>query len=299
MVGAGQCGRRERGQHVISIDLLIFSVPLALAALGEAMGQRSGVMNIGLEGQLLLAAFFAFLATSSSGNPVVGLAAGTLAALIYGAFLAYFSIGLGCDAALVGTAGNLLSMGATSTIFRMGAGGSGALVSVPLLPRWHGIDAVLAFLVFALGACVYLLNKSQWGLFVRAVGDAPESVHSAGISVSKIRFGATLVASLFAGLGGAYLVVGISGSFTDNMSSGRGFVALALVAFGRWKPVWVVLGCLLIGFFESLRFGFQSQGSSVPYPVLAALPYVAALAVLVFAGRGRSCPAALAQPFRP
>lgn len=283
---------------MISIDLLIFSMPLALAALGETIGQRAGVMNIGLEGQLLLSAFFAFLVTSSSGNPVVGLAAGTLAALIYGALLSYFSIGLGCNAVLVGTAGNLLSMGVTSSLFRMGAGGSGALVSVHLLPRWHGIDVVLACLPFAIIAFVYLLNISRWGLFFRGVGDAPESVHAAGFSVPKIRFGASLIASLFAGLGGAYLVVGIAGSFTDNMSSGRGFVALALVAFGRWKPVWVVLGCLLIGFFESLRFGFQSQGSAVPAPVLASLPYFAALIVLVVAGRGRDCPTALGQPFR-
>lgn len=281
----------------MNLDILIFALPVAFAALGETISQRAGLINVGLEGQMLAASYFAFAAASATGNPFLGVGAGVFVALVLGAFSALFTITLRRDQVVVGTALNLLCLGATSTLHRAKMGSSQDLISTSLLPRWLGIDPMIAVLVVAVGGLSYLIHRSQWGLLARSAGEYPMAAHSAGWSIARIRWQAALLASLFAGLGGAYLVVGIAGTFTDNMSNGRGFVALAMVAFGRWKPFWVVLCCVFVGYLESLRFAVQSQGSTIPYPFLAAAPYLVALVVLVVSGRGALGPRALGQPF--
>jgi simple sugar transport system permease protein len=201
---------------------------------------------------------------------------------------------------VVGTAINLLALGVTGTLFRAQFGQSGQLLSVPTVPRIGetGLDAVILVTIVAAIAWSWALRVSAWGLVVRAVGEFPKAVEAAGFSVPQLRTQGLAISGLFGGLGGAYLALGIAGSFAENMVAGRGFLAIAMVTFGRWKPVWVLVGTLLIGGAESLQFALQARGVAVPYQLMIALPYVVALVVLVAVGRGVRPPEALGIPYR-
>jgi simple sugar transport system permease protein len=178
-------------------------------------------------------------------------------------------------------------------------GNSGRLLSVPRVPQFGpGWDAVLVFWILAAVALTWILFRSNWGLVVRATGEYPPAVVASGYSPLKMRLQAVLAGGALAGLAGAYLALGVAGSFTENTTAGRGFVALAMVTFGRWKPVWVFFASLMIGYADSLQFELQARGIGLPPQVFIALPYVLALAVLVVVGKGTSVPAALAKPYR-
>jgi ABC-type uncharacterized transport system permease subunit len=280
------------------MDLLIFAAPIALAALGETVGQRAGIINIGLEGVMLLAAFAGAMVALQTGSPAVGLVAGTAAGLALTMAFAWFSIRLAVDQIVVGTALNLLALGLTNTLFRKQFGQSGQLLSVPTLPRWEGVDAVIVLMLVLVPLVSWLMHRTNWGLSIRAVGENPVAVEAAGFSVPRLRFGAMAISGTLAGLAGAYLAIGVTGSFAENMTAGRGFVAIAMVTFGRWKPWYVFAASLLIGYAESLQFTLQARGSAVPYQLLLAMPYVLALLVLVFVGRSSPAPAALTVPYR-
>jgi ABC-type uncharacterized transport system permease subunit len=286
---------------VVTFDvalLLLFATPVALAAIGETIHQRAGLLNVGLEGMMLSGALAATLATHASGNPWLGLLAGIGAGLTMGALQSFFAIQLGQDQVVIGTATNLLSLGLTSTLFGVIFGRSGQLLSLAPLPKFLGIDAVVVLTLALTAWLVWLMGRTGWGLAVRAAGEKPEAVAAAGFNVASLRWQAALFGAGLAGLGGAHLAVGVSGSFAENMTQGRGFVALALVTFGRWRTPWVLAGTLLVGFAESLRFSLQAQGATVPPQALIALPYVLALVVLVFAGKGGRPPVALGIPYR-
>lgn len=278
--------------------LLLFATPVALAAIGETIHQRAGLLNVGLEGMMLSGALAATLATHASGNPWLGLLAGIGAGLTMGALQSFFAIQLGQDQVVIGTATNLLSLGLTSTLFGVIFGRSGQLLSLAPLPKFLGIDAVVVLTLALTAWLVWLMGRTGWGLAVRAAGEKPEAVAAAGFNVASLRWQAALFGAGLAGLGGAHLAVGVSGSFAENMTQGRGFVALALVTFGRWRTPWVLAGTLLVGFAESLRFSLQAQGSTIPPQALIALPYVLALVVLVFASKGGRPPVALGVPYR-
>lgn len=281
-------------------QLLMFGTPVALAALGETVGQKSGVINIGLEGVMLGAAFSAMIASQASGSAYIGLAAGAGVGLAIALFQVVFVVRLALDQVVVGTAINLLAMGATSTLFRMRYGVSGRLLSVPGVPTLaFGIDAVVIFCLICVALTGWMLTRTKWGLAVRATGEYPAAVEAAGYSALALRRQAMLIGGLLAGLGGAYLSLGIAGSFAENMTAGRGFVAIAMVTFGRWKPLYVYGAALLVGYAESLQYVFQARGTQVPFQLFIALPYLLALAVLVVAGKGAAVPASLGRPHRP
>jgi simple sugar transport system permease protein len=279
-------------------QLLVFAAPVALAALGEVVGQKSGVINIGLEGMMLLGAFFGMLAAHASGSPWLGLGAGLAvgggAALVSG----WFCIGLAVDQVVVGTAINLFALGLTGTLFHLRFGQSGQLLSLPKLPIFAGIDPVILFLALAVPAMWLLLGRTGWGLAVRSAGEKPKAAEAAGFSVRRLRYQATFIGGLLGGLAGAYLSIGVAGSFAENMTNGRGFIAIAMVTFGRWRPLLVVLAALLIGFIDSLQFLLQAMGVKAPAELLLALPYVVALLVLVVVGKGSAAPESLGVPYR-
>jgi simple sugar transport system permease protein len=284
---------------VIVFSVLLFAAPVAFAAIGEAIGQRSGVINIGLEGLMLVAAYFGMVSCAATGSPWVGLAAGVIAAVLLGALQSLFTIKLAADQIVVGTAVNLLALGLTDTLYRAAYGTTGRLISVPTVPKMFGdLDAVLLLLVLATAATAWFLARTKRGLVVRAAGEYPESVDAAGFSALRVRFWSQVVASALAGLGGAYLAVGVAGSFAPGMTAGRGFVAIALVTFGRWRPAWVLAAALLVGYSESLQYSLQVRNLSVPGELLQSLPYLVALAVLVLVGKGTAMPASLAVPYR-
>ncbi|MBS1713957.1 MAG: ABC transporter permease [Armatimonadetes bacterium] len=275
------------------------SAPVGLAALGETVGQKSGVLNIGLEGMMLTAAYAGMAVSQATGSPYVGLAAGVVAGTGLALFQGWFTLKSAADQVVCGTAVNLLGLGLTGTLYRSKYGASGQLLSVPTVPRapW-GADLVLLIWILAVVAAAYWLFRTKRGLALRATGEYPPAVVAAGYSPETFRWLGAVVSGAFAGLAGAYLCLGVAGSFAENMTSGRGFVALAMVTFGRWKPWWVFAASVLIGAADAYQYTLQAQGSAMPPQFFLALPYVLALGVLVFAGKGASAPAALGEPFR-
>jgi simple sugar transport system permease protein len=278
--------------------LLRFAAPVALAAVGETVSQKAGVINIGLEGTMLCGAFFGMLVSLSAGSAWAGVGAAIVAGLLIGAIFGWFTVYLASDQVVVGTAINLLAIGLTGTLYRARFGQSGSLLSVPRIPQFGGFDLILALLILSVPLVWYLLSRTGWGLAVRSAGEYPKATEAAGYSVHRLRMTAVCIGGAFAGLAGAYLSLGIAGSFAENMTAGRGFVAIAMVTFGRWRPGWVFAATLLIGFAESLQFRFQSLGLNLPYQLFIALPYIVALLVLVIVGKGTVAPRALAQPYR-
>jgi len=279
--------------------VLRFSAPVGLAALGETVGQKSGVLNIGLEGMMLTAAYAGMAVSQMTGSPLLGLGAGIGAGILLALLQGWFTLKLAADQVVCGTAVNLLGLGLTGSLYRMRYGTSGQLLSVPTVPRLvFGFDMVQIAWLVMVALVGFVLTRSNWGLAVRATGEYPPAVSAAGLSPVKLRWQGAIVSGAFAGLAGAYLCLGVAGSFAENMTSGRGFVALAMVTFGRWKPWWVFLASVLIGTVDSFQYTLQAQGATVPPQFFLALPYVLALSVLVFAGKGASAPAALGEPYR-
>ncbi len=280
------------------LAILMYATPLVLAALGETVVQKAGVIHIGIEGTMLAGAFFGVMATLATGSPWVGLGVGVLVGMALALLSGVFALGLSVDQVVVGTAVNLFALGLTRTLFAMRFGASGELLSVPKVPSWQGIDVVMVLAVALAASTHWLLFRTSWGLALRSAGEMPQATEAAGFSVSVIRYAALAFGGATAGLGGAYLSLGIAGSFADNMTAGRGFLAIAMVTFGRWKPGLVLGACLLLGWLDGLQFTFQAKGVELPFQLFLALPYMAALLVLAGVGRGAHAPAALAVPFR-
>lgn len=280
------------------VSVLLFTTPLAIAAVGETVNQRAGQINIGLEGMMLVAAYVAAIVAIETGSPVLGIGAAIAAMIPLWLIQNFLTIQAGRDQVVVGTALNLCAIGLTSTLYQMRFGQSGQLLSVPQLPRWGGIDGMVVLGLILVPVLGWWLFRSRWGLVLRAAGEYPDSVRSSGISVSRIRWEAAAVGAVMAALAGAHLSIGVGGTFVQEMTSGRGFVAVALVSFGRWRPGWVLAACLLVGGAEFLKFYYQVRQTALPYQLFLALPYLVALGVLVIVGKNSRAPAALAQPFR-
>jgi simple sugar transport system permease protein len=284
------------------------ATPLALAALGETITERSGVINVGLEGAIIAGCFGALAATS--GSLSLGLAGGLAGGLVIGVILAVFTVGLRADQIITGTALTLGAYGATGTLYRVVFGESGVALSVPTfrpipIPLLSDIPVVgpalfaqppLTYLLFCLVPLLWWwLYRTHGGLALRAIGERPSAALMAGVRVSRWQAGAVLVGSALGGLAGATLVLAQVGTFSEQMSAGRGFIALAVVALGRWTPLGVVGAALLFGAASALQYRFQAQGSVLPYQLFLALPYALTLLVLAGgAGRARA-PASLAK----
>ncbi len=275
-----------------------FAIPVALAALGETISQRAGVITIGLEGSMLSAAYIGALAGLRTGNPWIGMTAGLIAGIIIALLSAFFIVKLAADQVVVGAAVNLMALGVTGTLFRAAFGQSGTLLSFNTLPKVNGIDALMIATVVLVPLVHLALKRTGWGLVTRAAGEFPKAVEAEGYRVDRLRVFAMILAGAFSGLAGGYLSLGIVGSFAENMTAGRGFLAIALVTFGRWNPYGVFAAAMMMGYLELLQFKFQAEGAAVPYQLLLALPYLVALVVLIIAGKGTKSPAALGVPFR-
>jgi simple sugar transport system permease protein len=284
------------------------ATPLLLAALGEVLVERAGVLDIGLEGKILAGAFAGMVVTWATGWPLAGVLAAALTGVGLAAISAFLVIVRLANQVVVGTAVNILALGATGVAYRAVFGITGAALSIPPLPRWDVPVLVdlplvgrpffsqtwLGFLTFALvPALAWFLYSSLPGLRLRACGEDPLAAEAQGIRVRALRVRAILLSGALAGLAGAYLSVSYSQTFVEGMSAGRGFIALAIVVFGRWSPYGALAGALLFGFATALQFHFQALGLPVPYQFFLSLPYLLTLLVLAgFAGH-RQPPAAL------
>ncbi|HEX6904918.1 MAG TPA: ABC transporter permease [Thermoanaerobaculia bacterium] len=276
-------------------SMIRLATPLLLAALGGLFSERSGVINIALEGLMLAGAFTAATVTHYTGSPWIGLIAailaGSLVALIHGVACIQFK----ADQVVSGTAINLLFLGVPALL-------SGALFAstgaTPQLRQDQLIPNVPIVLAFGLVPVVwYVLGRTRFGLRLRAVGENPEAADTAGVDVTRVRYLAVMLSGALAAIGGAYLSIGQSSLFARNMSAGRGFIALAALIFGKWKPVPTMLACLFFGLAEAVSI--QMQGvSRIPVQFIQIIPYVLTIVVLAgFIGHSRP-PRALGLPYQ-
>ena len=298
------------------------ATPLALAAIGGTICERSGVVNIALEGMMLVGAFFGVVVTLATGNVWLGVVAAIVAGVLLSAIHAFASVTLRMDQVVSGTALNILALGLTGflmeviyghpgatngiahkigPVFNFSTGGTGVLATI-----WSWIDQI----VFSYTPIVYVaiiiaivaqwaMYRTRWGLRLRALGEHPRAADTVGVRVQAGRYVAVLISGALGGLAGANLTLEQVGVFSDNMTSGRGFIALAANIFGRWTPVGSYLASLLFGFAEAIEIRMQSfqQGNQIPVQFFLMLPYV--LVVIVLAGfMGRAVgPAAIGKPY--
>ena len=295
------------------------STPLILAALGGLFSERSGVINIALEGKMLAGAFTAAAVTYAAdsklhlgaASPWIGLLAGISAGIFIAAIYAIVCIRYKADQVVSGTAINILMIGVPgflSGAFFLSSGSTPQIPKEQLIP-WAPI--IIAFALVPISW--YVMYRTPFGLRLRSVGENPEAADAAGVSVSRIRYFGVLIAGALAGLGGAYLSIGQSSLFTRNMTSGRGFIALAALIFGKWRPVQTLLACLLFGFTEAVSIQMQgaiklpaffatllrqTPGDDIPIQFIQMVPYLLTIIVLAgFIGSSRP-PRALGIPYQ-
>jgi simple sugar transport system permease protein len=287
---------------------LRFATPLAYAAMGGIFSERSGVVNIGLEGMMLMGAFFAVWGSIWSGSWEVGLLMAMLSGGLLALIHAVFSIHLRADQIVSGFAVNLLALGLTgylySSIYPDGTT-KGQIERVPSLEGLFGfLDwvpgadlSLLVWLMFVTVVLAYVvLFKTPIGLRIRSVGEHPRAADTVGISVYRIRYAAVVTSGVLAALGGAFLSIGFTGRFTENMTGGRGYIALAAVIFGKWRPGWAFVATLLFGFGFALAIPLQRE-ADISSNLISTLPYL--LTLIAVAGIiGRSIPpAAVGRPY--
>ncbi len=274
---------------------LIKATPIVYAALGGVISERSGIINIGLEGMMAAGAFTAALVSFQTHAPLLGLLAGIVAGAFAGLVLGIAATRFKVDQIVAGTGINLICAGGAAYGLVLVFNQPGASKQVAALGTQYWILVVLAFVLAA--ALQWLLLRTSWGLRVRACGENPRAVAAAGLNPLALRTFAVTISGALAGLGGAFLSIGELNLYSDGMTAGRGFIALAAVIFGRWNPAGATAASVVFGFFEALQYVLQGKISWLPADAMQALPYIAALVALAgITGRVRA-PASDGVPY--
>lgn len=276
------------------------STPLLFAALGGWFSERSGVINIALEGLMLIGAFAAAAVAYATHNPWLGLAAGMGAGMALSAVYAFSVIQLRSDQIVAGTAINFLALGAAPFLSKMIFESTASTPTVDLSARFQSAPIWMA-LVLVAGAALWT-RITPSGLWVRFAGENPDALSAAGVRVNFVRWMAVLTSGALAGLGGVSLSIFLASSFSRNMTAGRGFIALAALIFGKWRPIPAALACLLFGFMDGIQIRLQGVtlwGSDpVPVQFIQVLPYLFTIVVLAgFVGNARA-PKSIGLPYR-
>jgi ABC-type uncharacterized transport system permease subunit len=287
------------------------ATPLVFAALGGMFSERSGVVNIGLEGLMLISAFAGVVGAFLSGNAWIGLLFAVGAGLLFGLIHAVMCVTFEADQIISGTAINLLALGGTAflMVIVFGQGGTSPDVekfdpiAIPLLSRIPVVGSALfdqSLLVYLMYAMVpitfFVLFKTPFGLRLRATGEVPEAVDTAGVSVARMRYFGVALSGMLAALGGVYLSMSLLSSFTEGMTAGRGFIALAALIFGRWHPVGAFGAALLFGLGGALTIRVPPE--TIPNEFIQMIPYVLTIVVLAGFGGRAIAPAAVGKPYR-
>ncbi|MGI8486862.1 MAG: ABC transporter permease [Thermomicrobiales bacterium] len=277
--------------------MLRMTTPLLFTAMGGLISERSGIMNIGLEGMMLTGAFFAVAGTKWTGNPWAGLVIGVLAAGAAAAVHAVWCIAFQANQIIAGTAINLLAAGLTAFLLQVIWGKAGASDSVQKLPNIASGVNVLVPIAFILVPLVYFfLFRTKPGLHVLAAGEHPQAAESVGINVNRNRYIAVIAGGMLAGFGGAFLSIGDLSYFTLDMTAGRGFIALAAVIFGGWMPFGVLGATLLFGASQAIQIqGQATQGFPISSDLLVTLPYLLTLIAITGIVRSSNAPAGLGK----
>ena len=292
---------------------IMLSVPLIFGSMSGLLCEKSGVINIAIEGQLLFAAFVSAAVASITQNPLYGLISAPIAGGLISLILAYFSIRFQVDQVILGFVINVLVLGLTNFFYttllipyedKWNMGGSFSPIPIPFLSKLPIIGPTLfnqTIIVYSMYAFVIFIQialfKSRWGLRTRAIGELPVAADSVGIDVNRLRFKNVMIAGLVAGTGGAYFTVGAVGPFSQNMTAGAGFIALACLIFGKWTPRGAIVAALFFGFANNLQGNLSIIGVSIPSEFMLMVPYIATIiAVSGVVGRVRA-PAADGIPY--
>ncbi|WP_373237454.1 ABC transporter permease [Cohaesibacter celericrescens] len=300
--------------EALLISIVTASTPLLLASLGELIVERSGVLNLGVEGMMIMGAVCAFATSLTTGNPYLGILAGVAGGIVMSLLFGILTLTLVANQVATGLALTLLGLGISGMIGENFVGTPGVklmsidipfLSDLPIIGKGLFSQDILFYGSFALVIGVsWLLFKSRWGLILRAVGENHTSAHALGYDVIRVRYWAVLFGGFCAGLSGAYLSLVYTNLWIENMTAGRGWIALALVVFSSWLPGRIAVGAYLFGAVSILQFHAQGAGWDVPSQLLAALPYLATIVALVVISRNRAVarvntPSCLGQPFVP
>ena len=295
------------------MTMMTAATPLVFAATGELVAEKSGVLNLGVEGMMLIGAVFGFAAVTLTGEPLIGLAAaivmGALASMIFGVL----TLSLLSNQVATGLALTIFGTGLSAlvglnyvgkTIEQIRAIHIPVLTDLPIVGRLLlGHDPLVYVSIVLLGVTHWFLKHTRWGMILRAVGDSDQSAHAIGYPVIAIRYAAVAFGGAMAGLGGAYLSLVYTPLWAEHMTAGRGWIALALVVFASWRPTRVLLGAVLFGGITILQLNAQAAGLGIPASFMSMLPYIATIVVLVLISRDSTrirlnAPACLGKPFR-
>lgn len=290
---------------------LISAVPLLFAALGETFAERAGLLNLGIEGMMLIGAFTGFVVALNTESAVAGLAAGLLVGLLLGLLFGLLAITLRVDQIIVGLGITIFAGGITGYLFRDLYGrrfpslpvslervAIPVLSDIPILGPALFDQRLIVYLSFVLVVVfAFILNRTRFGLEMRAVGETPFAADASGVNVFLVRYVAIVIAGGMAGLGGAFLSVGDLSFFVPGMTVGMGFIAIAITMLGKWEPYRVFVGAVLFGLLRSLSTGLQIIGVQLRPEFLLMLPYVGIIVALVVLAGRTSLPAALALPY--
>jgi general nucleoside transport system permease protein len=294
------------------ISTIAMATPILLAALGELLVEESGIINVGIEGAMLAGAFFALSGVYFTGSIAVGLTCGIAAATAINAMLGVLLINLAVNQVVAGTALNIFAAGITGVFYRkfFGITGKAFIVSplhalaigplarIPFFGPMLFDQSPLVYLAFLLvPVFAWLIRRTRYGLRVRAAGERPEAADALGLGVYALRWQALIVSGVLTGLAGAFLTLAYANTFVENISAGRGFVALAVVILGQRNSWGLAAASLLFGAAMALQFGLQALGTAVPYQLFLALPYALTLIVLAFFGGQARDPSALGIPY--
>jgi simple sugar transport system permease protein len=288
------------------------ATPLILSALGEVFAERSGVLNLAVEGLMLMGAFMAYWVADQTKSAWLALGAAAAAGILLGIALGVIYVSLRFDQIVAGLAANIVLIGFSAFLFRLIYGGRPftlkvkgfATAPIPYLSSIPFLGDVLfkqnamvygALLLVPLAA--FILYKTHFGLKVRAAGENPEAPDNVGVSVPGLRYICLMIGGMMACVGGAFLTLGHINLFVEEMTAGRGWIAIACVVFGRWDPYRALGGALLFGAMDALQLRFQAAGVALPFQILSMLPYVATILALMSVSRSAKLPAALCIPY--
>jgi len=273
------------------------------------IGQRSGVLNLGVDGTMMLSAFTAFYTTFVSGSLALGVLVGVLTGGLMGLTMAVVSVTMQAEQGISGIGLHLFGLGMSSLLFRLSLGAISTVegfkpMSVPILSNLPVMGAVLfqhnalVYLAFVLVPVAWIvLFRTPLGLNIRAVGENPQAADTLGVSVTGIRYLCVIIGGMMSGLAGAYLSIGLNNMYVDNITNGMGWIAVALVYFGRWHPWGVLAGSLLFSVVNALQIWVQVRGIAIPYEFAVMMPYVLTIVALAFAVQRAQQPAALSKPY--
>lgn len=279
---------------ILLMQTISIAPPVLITAVGACLCELSGVVNIGLEGMMLSGAFAAAVTNYYTHNPYLAILVGMVVGLLISLIHAYISISLKGDQIISGVAINLFAVATTSYLIRVIFKQSGSTPAVPSQPN----NLLVLTSIYVIAILIYfIVYKTVFGLRLRSVGEHPLAADTVGISVYKYRYSGVLLSGAFAGLGGAYMTTVILTSFTNNMSAGRGFMALAAMIFGKWNPLGAMGASLLFAFGQALSDFTKSNGVNIPQDFLSMIPYLLTIVALIAFGRKSRAPKASGKPY--